>query len=277
MGASPVPKPRFAPAAVRIERRDDGCILLRSTVADRTFLAERANADTWRELTYGEAHDSVRRIAQFLLDQGLDASQPVAILSENSIDHALLSLASMHVGVPVVPISPAYSLMTKDYGKLKHVLELIRPGLLFAADGARFAPAIRAVSIGDAKIVLGAQPPDDLPSIPFARLLEMSPRSDVGKAFRRSWTRYDRQDLVHLGLHRHAQRKCSTPSACSARISRRLHRCGASWRIGHLCSLIGYPGTTASGAVLVSEPCSETGGRSTSTAVDPYPASSRHR
>jgi len=112
----------------------------------------------------------VRRIAQGLLVRGLDGSTPVAILSENSIDHALLALAAMHVGVPVAPISPAYSLVSKDFAKLKAIFELLRPGLVWTADPERFSAALASV---------GAAP------TPIDDLLAADPGREVDKAFAR--------------------------------------------------------------------------------------------
>jgi feruloyl-CoA synthase len=111
---------------------------------DRVVLAERAG-DAWRKVTYREALDAARRIGQSLLDRGLDASRPLAILSDNSVDHALLALGAMQVGVPVAPISPAYSLMSKDFAKLKAIFGLLRPGLAWAADPQKFSAALAAV------------------------------------------------------------------------------------------------------------------------------------
>jgi feruloyl-CoA synthase len=155
---------RFAPAEVTVEARADGTRLLRSpqplgpyprAVGEwlvhwnrvdpgRTFLAERAG-DDWRRLSYGHALESARRIGQALLDRGLDADRPVAILSDNSIDHALVALGAMHAGIPAVPISPAYSLLSKDFGKLRHIFDLVRPGLVYTADPGRFGAALAAV------------------------------------------------------------------------------------------------------------------------------------
>jgi feruloyl-CoA synthase len=154
---------RFAPRTVNVERRG-GKIYLRSPqklapyvrcitewlvrwsdkAPERTFLAER-KGEAWRKLSYRETYGAVRRIAQGLLDGGLGPERPVAILSDNSVDHALLALGAMHVGIPVAPISPAYSLMSQDYGKLKHIFELVQPGLVFAADPAKFGPALAAL------------------------------------------------------------------------------------------------------------------------------------
>ena len=155
---------RFAPADVRVERRADGTTVLGSPqplgphpralgewlvqwarqAPDRVFLAERAG-ESWRRVTYRGALDAARRVGQSLLECGLDASSPVAILSDNSVDHALLALGAMHVGVPVAPISPAYSLMSKDHAKLKSIFELLRPGLVWAADAGKFTAALAAV------------------------------------------------------------------------------------------------------------------------------------
>ena len=129
---------------------------------ERVFLAERGKNDSWQKITYREAYGQVRRVAQALLERGLGPEKPVAILSDNSIDHALLALGAMHVGVPVAPVSPAYSLMSKDFGKLKYIFELVKPALVFAADAQRFGPALEAV---------GAK------STPVAELLETNPGS----------------------------------------------------------------------------------------------------
>jgi len=181
--------PRFAPAAVEVERRPDGSTLLRSPqrlggyaravgewlvhwagqAPDRVFLAERAG-DAWRRLTYREALDAVRRVGQALLDRGLDATRPIAILSENGIDHALAALGAMHVGVPAAPVSPAYSLMSTDFGKLKHIFDLVRPGLVYCNDPARFAPALDAVRAR---------------ATPIAKLTAAAPTSRVDEAFAR--------------------------------------------------------------------------------------------
>ncbi len=180
---------RLAPPEVRVEHRGDGTIILRSPlelgpharavgewlvrwaneVPDRVFLAER-KGEGWRKISYREALGLVRRVGQGLLDRGLDASKPVLILSDNSIDHALLALGAMHVGVPVAPVSPAYSLVSKDFAKLKAIFELLRPGLVWTADPLKFAPALAAV---------GASP------TPIAGLLAEKAGSRVDEAFAR--------------------------------------------------------------------------------------------
>src|SRR5438128_2352853 len=177
---------RLAPPKVQVERKN-GNIYLRSPqklapyarcvtewlaqwsdkAPERTFLAER-KGEGWRKLSYRETYGAVRRIGQALLDLELGPERPVAILSDNSVDHALLSLGAMHVGIPVAPISPAYSLISKDFGKLKYIFELLQPGLVFAADAAKFQPALAAV---------GAK------STTVADLLETNPGSTMEREF----------------------------------------------------------------------------------------------
>jgi feruloyl-CoA synthase len=93
----------------------------------RTFLAER-NQDGWRTLTYGQARPIVDALAQALIERGLSAERPVMILSGNAIDHALLMLAGYTAGIPVAPVSVAYSLQSQDHGKLRQIFDLLRPG-----------------------------------------------------------------------------------------------------------------------------------------------------
>lgn len=153
----------FAPPEVMIDHRADGSMILHSPrpllpyarcttewltqwaekSPERVFLMERVDGG-WRRLTYRETLHEVRLIALGLLERDAERRQPVAILSDNSIDHALLALAAQHVGLPVAPISPAYSLMSKDFAKLKYILQLVRPGIVWTADPEKFAPALRA-------------------------------------------------------------------------------------------------------------------------------------
>ena len=102
------------------------------------FLAERDGDGEWVNLTWGEANRKASAIAQALLDRGLGPQRPLLLLSGNAIDHALLTLGGFLAGVPVVPVSPAYSLMSQDYGKVKHIAALVKPGLVYAADAGPF-------------------------------------------------------------------------------------------------------------------------------------------
>ena len=133
------------------------------TTPDRTWMARREPGigsdgkpalGDWRHISYAQAWATARRIAQGLIDRGLSAERPVAILSENSLEHALLALGCLVAGVPVVPTSPAYSLVSTDYDKLRHVVRTTTPGLLFASDAERYGKALRAVASEGVEVVL---------------------------------------------------------------------------------------------------------------------------
>ena len=123
---------------------------------ERAFLAERLDDGDWHRICYGEALETVRCIAQSLLDRGVSAARPVMLLSENSIANALLQMAAMFIGVPAVPVSPAYSLMSQDFGKLKYIFSLVEPSVVFAADGEAFAKALTALDLDGVDIVTAA-------------------------------------------------------------------------------------------------------------------------
>jgi feruloyl-CoA synthase len=176
------PRPlELAPAEVEVLYRADGAMVLRSprplaaypatlgerlahwaaAAPERVLIGERAG-DGWRTVTYGEAWTRVRRLGAALLARGLGPRRPLAILSDNGVDNALLQLAAMHVGVPAVPVSPAYSLVSQDLVNLRHIAGLVRPGLVYAADGARFARALAAVAEDRAAVVSAAPQPGQL-------------------------------------------------------------------------------------------------------------------
>ena len=141
------------------ERMTDRLQHWAETVPQRTFMARRVKQSDgslgdWRHVSYGEAWQTARRIAQAILDRGLSVERPVVILSENSLEHALLSLGCMIAGVPYVQTSTAYSLISTDYDKLRHVINTVTPGLLFATDAARYGKALQAVASPDMEVVL---------------------------------------------------------------------------------------------------------------------------
>jgi len=156
---------------------------------DRIFLAERRagggaseTAGGWRTVTYRETLAAVRSLAQALLERGLSSERSVAILSGNGVDHGLLALACMYAGVLYAPISPAYSLLAREYGVLHHVFELLRPALVFVADGRPYERALRSVLTPEIELV--ASEPGDLEAVPFARLLSGAATSAVDEAHR---------------------------------------------------------------------------------------------
>jgi feruloyl-CoA synthase len=179
----------------RFETRSDGAILVTpleklgpypETLTDRLahfaavapnrlWMAERDSRADWRKVSYAEAYRAAQTIGAGLLRRGLSAERPVMILSGNDIEHALLALACLHVGVPFAPISPAYSTVATDFSKLAHIAIKLQPGLIFAADGAAYARAIEAVAPSDAELVVTRNPPTDRPATAFADLLAGAP------------------------------------------------------------------------------------------------------
>jgi feruloyl-CoA synthase len=149
---------------------------------EKTCIAKRGGDDQWRRLTYTQVWDSIRSIGQALLDRGLSAERPVAILSENDLEHFLLTLAGEHVGIPTAPISPPYSLVSKDFGKLRHTLKILTPGMVFVSDGTRYSPAIDATVDEGVEVIATTAPLDHRRGGLFADLLETNPTSAVDAA-----------------------------------------------------------------------------------------------
>jgi feruloyl-CoA synthase len=150
----------------------------------RVFLAQRDPAGQWRTLTYADAFERIGRISQALLDRGLSV-RTILILSGNGIDHALLALAAMHVGIPYAPIAPAYSLQTKDYGTLQQIFDRLEPGLVFAAEGAAFERALAQVLPSSAELVASSSQPATIPATPFDQLSAVAATGAVEEARRR--------------------------------------------------------------------------------------------
>lgn len=126
---------------------------------ERTFMARReqlgeGRTGEWQRISYAQALEAARGIGQALLDRKLSAERPVVILSENTLEHALLSLGCIYAGIPYCPVSPAYATVSQDYDKLKHVLATLTPGLVYAADGARYGKAIQATVATEVEVVL---------------------------------------------------------------------------------------------------------------------------
>ncbi|MET4204652.1 feruloyl-CoA synthase [Bradyrhizobium sp. LA6.12] len=193
----------FATPKTVAEHRPDGSIVLRSPeplrdsarcigdwlehfarqTPDTIFLAERDSADTpWATMTYAGALRRVRAAASWILAQELSAERPVVILSDNSIDHALLALAAQHVGVPSAAISPAYSLMSKDFDKLKSMISLLQPGAIYVSATKPFAAALAAIKpLHKAQIISGNA--GDADALAFRDIAATPETGDVAKAF----------------------------------------------------------------------------------------------
>ena len=140
-------------------RLTDRLIEYAAAVPERTLFARRGPDGAWRTLTYAQALERARRLGQALLDRGLSAEHPLLILSENDLEHAQLALAALHVGVPFLAVSPAYSLVSQDFGKLRAAVALMTPGLVFASDGVRYGRAIEATVPLDTELAVTQAPP----------------------------------------------------------------------------------------------------------------------
>jgi feruloyl-CoA synthase len=189
-------KPRFRrtnwlPRDIEAEHRPDGVIILRSRTplqrferhlpaflvkwaverADQTWLAQRRGPDRqWHRLTYAQAKKSVDALTQALLDLEIDEGRPLAILSGNSLEHALITLAAMQARIPAAPISPAYSLMSQDHAKLKAAFRLIQPGAIFMQDGPPFDRALAALDLAGMPVIHVDRPPQGVASLAFGEL-----------------------------------------------------------------------------------------------------------
>ena len=193
--------PEFAPAKVDVEYLQGGGFILRSPLKlepysanicsylvdwaelapERTFLAERTANGDWRRVSYSEALASVRALAQGLLDQGVSAERPLLILSGNSIENGLLQLAAMFAGLPVSPVSPAYSLMSRDFGKLAFIFSLVRPKLVFVDNGEPYREALSTLDLDDVELLVKQDAPDGIPATTIDEMLttEVTPAADT--------------------------------------------------------------------------------------------------
>jgi feruloyl-CoA synthase len=191
---------RIAPSDAFVRRGVDGTVYMQATTPlgsyqtritdslehwasvapDRAFLAQR-DGEGWQKVTYGDALCRVRAIAQALLDRKLSPDRPIVILSGNGIDHGLLALAAMYVGVPYAPIAPAYSLQATEYGSLQRIFERLEPAVVFTDNGAAHERALRAVLTGRRELVVSGSP-GELRATPFAELETTSVTAAVDEA-----------------------------------------------------------------------------------------------
>ncbi|KXJ56607.1 MAG: feruloyl-CoA synthase [Thalassospira sp. Nap_22] len=169
---------RMGDTRVSMSKKDNGTIYIRSTetpddypraitdkldhwaqnTPDHLFLADRDKTGGWQKRSFLETRNEVRSLAQYLIEQDLSEDRPVLILSGNSLEHGLLALASMYAGIPYAPVSPAYSLVSSDFAKLRHICDLLNPGLIFVDDGAKYAKALAAVMPKDARLLVLENP-----------------------------------------------------------------------------------------------------------------------
>lgn len=199
----PFKKVEFLPRDIDAERRPDGVVVLRSRHRlapyerhipaylarwaverpDHVWLAQRRGPQReWVKITYGEAKRQADALTQALLERGLGQSRPAMILSGNSIEHALLVMAAMQAQVPAAPVSQAYSLMSQDHGKLRHVFELLDPGLVMVQNGTPFEKALQALDLSRCEVVYVEAPPPGIEATPYAELLAHAPGPEVARS-----------------------------------------------------------------------------------------------
>ena len=194
-------KPRFWKPQIEVQTTADGTIYVEQKLPlpdyprritepllvwaacapERTLYAARDEQGNWRRLTFAGAVDGMRRLGQILLDHKLSSVRPLVILSGNDLDHALLALAAIHVGIPYAAISPAYSLVSGDHARLKTVFETLSPGMVFASDASRFRSAIDAVADASVARLFAKDARDGRED--FATALATEPTDAVEKAF----------------------------------------------------------------------------------------------
>ncbi len=208
MNKAPLANLNFAPAGVEIQNLEDGSLILNSTqklqpykkclgsilrfwaekTPDHVFLAERNAEGGWRTSSYSESATIANAVSQALLDRGFldDDFKPksmVMVLSDNGVDSALIQLGAMQIGVPVVPVSPAYSLMSKDHARLKYISNLIAPALVYVADGQKFESALSALELPETEIVCSQNPADGFSITSFSELTNNTLSGSVDEAF----------------------------------------------------------------------------------------------
>jgi feruloyl-CoA synthase len=196
--SAPVRRVAFPPADVETWHTSDGGLVVRpkhplgsypdklterldywaAHAPDRVFLGERTPTGEWRTATYAQMRASARNVAQALLHRPLSAERPIAILSGNDIEHAALALGAMYAGIPFAPISPAYSLVSSDFGKLRLIFDILTPGLVFVSDGAPFRKALEAMLPPDAELVISGDPAG-LRATPFSVLETTTPATSA--------------------------------------------------------------------------------------------------
>lgn len=157
------------------------------TTPNHSFLARRKHTSDgstgeWQHISYAQALETARSIGQSLLNRGLSPERPVVILSENSLEHAMMALGCLYAGVPYCPVSPAYATVSQDYGKLRHVMDTLTPGLVFVADGVRYGAGVIATVGSDVEVVTAAGELQGKTSTPYASLVATPPTSAVDAA-----------------------------------------------------------------------------------------------
>jgi feruloyl-CoA synthase len=175
LAKSPHPLPQ------ELKRMTDALVYWASAAPDRLFMAQRDGDGPWNTINYRHALNASRAIASALLSRKLSKDRPIAILSGNDLGQALLSLGAQFAGVPFAPISPAYSLVSQDFSKLRYVLGMLNPGMIYVSSGKQFAKAIAAVVPADVEIVVAVDPLDGRKTTLLADLTKTMVHADLDR------------------------------------------------------------------------------------------------
>jgi len=276
---------RYGITSVQVQTRDDGVQYVLADVPlgsypkrmtdkllhwarvtpERTYVARRkrlsdGSTGDWEHLTYAQALAAARRIGQALLDRGLSVDKPVLIISENSLEHAMMALACMMVGVAHCPVSPAYSTVSKDYEKLKHIIRTLTPGMVMAVDADRYGAAMKACVPDDVEIVLGNGHIEGRTHTRFANLLETADTPAVDTAMQSTGPDTVVKFLFTSGSTNMPKGVVNTHGMWCANQQQMLQSMPC-WPSRHRCWWIGCHGTTPSAATTTS------GSRSTTAAL----------
>lgn len=193
----------FADPRIVMERRPDESVLLSSMdplaesaphlaallrrwaadTPDAVLAAEWQEPNGWRRLTYREACRSADALGEALLNLGLGPERPLVVLSNNSLAHLMLTLASYTAGVPLVPLNVALSLLSADHRRLREILRVVRPGAIFAQDGAVYGRALAAVKDLTPVVITSHSPPDGVASVDLAELLRTTPSARLEQVY----------------------------------------------------------------------------------------------
>ncbi|MET0277857.1 MAG: AMP-binding protein, partial [Pseudorhodoplanes sp.] len=191
----------LGPRSLLIERRSTGEIVLRSgtpagshprhigeyllhwakVAPERTFLAERDANGEWQPLTYGEAAAGADAFSQWLIDNGHGTGRPLASLCDNCLHLGLAKLGAMQIGMPFLPISPSYSLMSENFAKLRHVIAELKPSLIYVPSLAMFGRALKALDLAGIQILADDPHPDFPDAALYKDAIATTPTAEVGK------------------------------------------------------------------------------------------------
>lgn len=191
------------PATLLVDKRADGSIIARhadalkayptktttwldhwaETAPDRVFMAQRDGTGPWNTLSYRQMRTAARAVATALLARQLSPQRPIAFLSGNDLGQAVMAVAAQYIGVPFAAVSPAYSTVSQDFGKLRYVLGLLNPGLIYVSSGTAFAKALQAVVPADVEIIYAVdKPAGRADATPIADLIKTTPTAAVDAA-----------------------------------------------------------------------------------------------